>query len=162
MILGVTGHRPPSLGGYDHGVKQRAIDLARSFLLIWQPDEVITGMAQGWDTAVAWAAHQLGIPFRAYLPGEWQPDAWPAPAREHYQRLLGLAASVQICVAGPYDPGAMQIRNMRIVDDCDLLLALWNGQRSGGTWRCLEYATRRRAVPKPMVNLWPVWADGEK
>lgn len=158
MILGITGHRPQSLGGYSPTVTTRLHRLARCALSSWQPDTVITGMAQGWDQAVAHAAHSLGIPFRAYIPGTWQPDAWPPAGQEHYHRLLDLAAEVRVCTkAVRYEAAAMHLRNMDIVNDSDMMLALWDGQRRGGTWNCIEYATERSAVPTRVVNLWPLW-----
>lgn len=157
MILAATGHRPPALGGYSPTVTTRAVRLARAFLTIWQPDLVLSGMAIGWDQAVAHAAHALGIPFRAYLPGTWQADAWPPASQSHYRTLLGLAAEVRVASDRGYEPAAMQVRNMMLVDDCDLLVALWNGS-PGGTANCIDYALRRRAVPRAMVNLWSLWS----
>lgn len=37
-----------------------------------------------------------------------------------------------------------------MVDDCDSLLALWDGS-SGGTKNCLDYARKKG---KPYINLW--------
>ncbi len=157
MIIAATGHRPPALGGYGPAVTIRLVRLAKSALSVWQPEEVISGMAQGWDQAVAHAAVALGIPFRAYLPGPWQPDAWPPAAQEQYRRLLAQAATVRLCTQSTrYEAGAMQVRNMHMVNDADMMLALWSGA-PGGTANAIDYATRGKAVPTPVVNLWEIW-----
>jgi hypothetical protein len=51
----------------------------------------------------------------------------------------------------------MQVRNQRMIDQCELLLALWNGS-SGGTGNAIAYAT---FLNKPYVNLWPQFLMGE-
>lgn len=146
--LGTTGHRSV------RSDQPRAVRIARSFLSLWQPDTVITGMAIGWDQAVATACLDLGIPYRAYIPGKWQPDAWPPPARAVYERLLARAAAVRVCVVGSYGADAMRIRNTHIINDSEMLLALWDGTRAGGTWHCWNYAVGKGL---PRINLWEAW-----
>ena len=48
----------------------------------------------------------------------------------------------------------MQLRNEAMVNDCDLLLALWNGT-SGGTANCIRYAN---SVKREIRNLWSDYA----
>lgn len=63
MIIAATGHRPDKLGGYDDDVMKRLKDLARGYLEKQEVlAEVISGMAQGWDTAIALVAIELEIP----------------------------------------------------------------------------------------------------
>lgn len=64
-----TGHRPDKLGGYGAGVSSRLVDLARAALLRCRPNEVMSGMALGWDTALALGAIELGIPLTAHAQG---------------------------------------------------------------------------------------------
>jgi hypothetical protein len=158
MILAGTGHRPNklrigALDGYQPRVQTRLMDLARAALRRRRPDLVISGMAIGWDTALAIAAVDVGIPFDAYVPFEGQESRWPPAARGVYRDLLRLARRTIIVSEAGYSPEAMQFRNERMVDDCDSLLALWNGT-PGGTANCLRYAD---AVGRPYENLWRQW-----
>jgi uncharacterized phage-like protein YoqJ len=159
MIIAGTGHRPDkirlgNLDGYRASVQARLVDLARAALDRHVPERVISGMALGWDTALAQAALDLGIPFDAYVPFEGQESRWPAAAQQRYRDLLGRADQILIVSPGSYEVEKMQVRNERMVDDCDLLLALWNGT-AGGTRNCLRYAGK---VGRRVVNLWPHWA----
>ena len=154
MIVAATGHRPGKLGGYSEAAKSRLRRLATVFLQDGSPDRVVTGMALGWDTAVAEAALLLGIPFTAAVPCDGQDARWPEQTRSHYRQLLLKAAKIEVVSPGPYSPGKMQARNEWMVDNCDLVLALWNGTK-GGTANCIAYATRRR---RPLVNLWEIYA----
>jgi len=60
MILAVTGHRPEKLGGYGPAVAERLFNLASSELQGLRPEYVLTGMAIGWDQAVADACQGSG------------------------------------------------------------------------------------------------------
>lgn len=159
MIIAGTGHRPDklrigALDGYHPAVHARLVDLARAALLREAPERVISGMALGWDTALAEAALELGIPFDAYVPFAGQESRWPEPSRRHYHDLLARAHRVEIVCPGGYSPEKMQRRNERMVDDADFLLALWDGS-AGGTRNCIAYAEE---VGRPYRNLWPSWA----
>ena len=37
----------------------------------------------------------------------------------------------------------MQKRNRYMVDKSDIILAIWNGEKSGGTWNTIEYAQKK-------------------
>ena len=151
MIVAATGHRPKSLKtGYDLAP---LIAIARPWLANRRPEAVISGMALGWDQAVAIAAIDLGIPVHAYVPFVGQADAWPRHSIEAYTKLLQKCATRRIVSPGGYEPWKMQTRNEAMVDDCDMVLALWNGEK-GGTGNCVKYAGK---VGKPVENVWEIY-----
>jgi uncharacterized phage-like protein YoqJ len=152
-IICGTGHRPDKLGGYSLRVSNKLITLARAELEILKPDEVISGMALGWDQALAEAAIDLGIPFIAAVPFEGQQNKWPMPSRIAYQILLRKAKEVVIVKEGGYATWKMQKRNVWMVDRSTTVLALWSGS-SGGTKNCIEHA---KIKGKNVINLWEKW-----
>lgn len=151
MILAGTGHRPDKLGGYEVEATMRVIDFATKMMSERAPSRIITGMAIGWDMALAQAAMNLGIPFHAYVPFEGQELKWPMSTRLYYKVLLNKAEHIEICSTGGYSKASMHFRNQRMVDDCDAVAALWNGS-PGGTNNCIAYAM---LVGKPYINYWP-------
>lgn len=153
VVVAGTGHRPTRLGGYSDAAFNRLVRFAEDRLLGLGPDSVISGMAQGWDQALAQACVNLGIPFDAAVPFSGQEDRWPGPARARYSRLLGLACSVCVVCEGGYAPWKMQRRNEHMVDNCTHLLALCDGS-PGGTSNCLEYAMGKGVA---IVNAWEEW-----
>lgn len=154
MIITGTGHRPPKLGGYDKATFIRLVDLATAALQKFQPETVISGMALGWDQALAQAATDLGIRWMAAIPFENQAAPWPAEAQVYYDSLLRKAYSCYLVTAGPYSARKMQVRNEFMVDHADHILALWNGEPAGGTYNTVQYA---RQIGKPITNLWASW-----
>lgn len=148
-----TGHRPNALIGYSDEARL----LTRRFLTAWlrelAPSEVVSGMALGFDWALAEAAVDLELPLVAAVPFRGQEARWPERAQAGYRALLDRAAEVVVVSEGGYSAASMQRRNEYMVDRCELLLALFNG-KPGGTANCLDYAAERG---RDAINLWSSW-----
>lgn len=153
MIIAGTGHRPNKLGGHAPEIISRLEALALAVLQKHRPTSVISGMALGWDTALAEASIKLGIPLIAAVPFEGQEKKWPAQSQKRYCLILKLAQQVHIVTKGGYSPWAMQLRNEWMVDNADLVSALWDGSE-GGTGNCIQYALK---VKKLISNAWNSW-----
>lgn len=153
MIVAFTGHRPDKLGGYklpnETYIKVcRQIDSALKEL---KPEKVITGMALGVDQWAAMIAHKLNIPYLAAIPFEGQEKAWPEASQKAFRLLRKLAAEEVIVSSGGYSVDKMQVRNIWMVDHCDVLIAIWDGTK-GGTGNCVEYA---KSVNKEIYYIDP-------
>ena len=152
-IIAGTGHRPPKLGGYSEAALAKLISFASMHLEKIKPTIVISGMALGWDTALACAALELHIPLVAAIPFIGQELMWPAGSQERYKQLLFKAEEVITVSSDGYSVQAMQERNEYMVNNSDLVLALHNGS-PGGTGNCVRYANK---INKPIKNLWDEW-----
>ncbi len=153
MIVTGTGHRPNKLGGKSAPVTAALIRLAAASLKRYDASLLITGMALGWDQALADAAIQIGIPFHAYPPFWGQQDRWPMVDQKRYVQLIEKAEKVVTASEGGYSAWKMQKRNELMVDAGGMLLALWNGSE-GGTANCVGYAAHTGVR---VVNVWPSW-----
>lgn len=149
MIYAGTGHRPSKLLGFGKESELRLKDFASVVLQKIKPTKIISGLAIGWDTALAQAAIELNIPFDAYLPFEDQAGRWPKDSQKEWQRLKSMAVSVKCC-SKTFNNVCMQQRNEWMVDNSDVVLALWDGS-NGGTKNCVDYAKRKN---KKIVNCW--------
>jgi uncharacterized phage-like protein YoqJ len=155
MIVAGTGHRPMKLGGYGEDVLARLVGLAEKYLKGERPSEVVSGMAIGWDTALALAALSLSVPLVAAVAFEGQESRWPVEGQRRYERVLASAARVVVVTGGGHADWKFQARNEWMVDHCDRLAALWDGS-AGGTANCVSYARRHR--PGVAIdNLWDEW-----
>ena len=150
MIVAGTGHRPNKLGGYTRDARTRLFNTAIKSLEHLQPTKLISGMALGWDQALARACVELNIPFIAAVPFAGQETVWPAASQRAYHELCEAASDFIIVSPGGYSAAKMQIRNEWMVDHCDRVLALWDGS-PGGTRNCVDYA---KTVNKPISNAW--------
>lgn len=150
MIVTGTGHRPNKLGGYSAKAFKKLVNLASEILVELKPNMVISGMALGWDQALATAAILNNIPFTAAIPFQGQQNAWPDKSRVIFSKLLEKASKQVVICKGNYAAWKMQKRNEWMVDNSDIVIALWDGS-SGGTANCISYANK---IKKKVINCW--------
>ena len=150
MILSATGHRPNKLGGYSAYALDKLRAIAYKKIEELKPEKVISGMALGWDTAVAIAALQLGIPLIAAVPFRGQECKWYPESVRMYNNILKKAESIVYVSEGTYAAWKMQTRNEYMVNNSDVILAMYDGS-SGGTRNCIEYAKKQN---KQIINLY--------
>lgn len=154
-IIAGTGHRPNKLGGYTQPAFNLLVQLATEHLIERAPQRVISGMALGWDQALATAAAALHISWEAYIPFRGQEFTWPLLSQHRYLALLKDAAQVKyICTPG-YASWKMHDRNKAMVKDCTEMAAMYNGS-GGGTWNCICYAEHAH---RPIFNLYEKWKE---
>lgn len=162
-IFAGTGHRPEKLGGYNPTTDDRLLALASWHLEQHPCHAVISGMAAGWDQALAEAAIQHQIPLIAAVPFKGQEERWSVAARHRYLGLLSQAAHIEIIDGDVRDETearrAFDKRNRWMVDRCTHLVTLWDGS-NGGTANCIRYATRGERPPK-FYDLWSYWESGK-
>ncbi len=156
IIVG-TGHRPQKLGGYGDLTRARLKRVAIDWLRYLAPRGLISGLAQGWDSALIEACWDLKLPYVACAPFKGQESKWPGAAQFRYQQYVDRAAKFVICSPGEYSAKKMQIRNERMIDmalkdgpNNALLLALWDASE-GGTKNCVDYAVRKEVQ---IINVW--------
>lgn len=139
MRVSATGHRPDKLGGYSVEAAAFLQAFARFQLSMLQPTRVTSGVALGWDTAIALAALDLGLPLICAVPFAGQELRWSLESQRLYHSILERAQAVEVICSGGYSPIKMQLRNIAMVGDCDLILACWDGS-PGGTANCVAFA----------------------
>lgn len=161
MILCGSGHRPQKFVTPDYSWDEVCHDmwhLAYSALeKLPRETIIISGMAVGWDMELCCVAQYLHIPVWAYVPFRGQESKWGNWSKERYHKLLDKCEKVVICSEGGYYPWKMQVRNECMVNDSDVVLALWNGE-SGGTGNCIKYANQEDT---PIWNVYPNWVSGK-
>ena len=148
--IAVTGHRPNKLWGYDYShpsyVNMR--NYFKTFLKNANCEVAISGMALGVDTVFALAVLDLkeeGYPIKLLcaLPCLNQDCKWVEESRVLYHKILGRADEIAYITQETYTPECMQKRNEYMVDECNVLLAIWN-RTSGGTANCVRYGVFKK------------------
>lgn len=157
MIYFGTGHRPNKLGGYSDVVDDRLrVFAVQQLRLLTDVEAVISGLAQGWDQALAEAGFEVGVPVWGFAPCHNQENAWPLKARFRYRRIIERLDKLVYTHEADYSgPWVMHRRNRKMVTSGDHGLALWDGTY-GGTAHCVNFAER---MCKPVTNLWPAYQE---
>lgn len=166
--IGVSGHRPNRLGGYDwdnqynKAIRSYFRDVLTE-LLEQSVDEkytVISGMALGFDQFIADVVVQLKEKYKgrlfleAAIPFYNQHTVWQEHDVSRYQYLLDNVDSLFYVDSLPsyeieevpqreYHVKKLFKRNEYIVDTMDFGLALYNGSSEGGTASFIKYAEKK-------------------
>ena len=131
------------VGGTGHRAYCEEVDLT-TILTEIKPSQIISGMATGWDTALAKTSLNLNIPLVAAIP-----------FKDHikYWNILNnpLTLSHIVC-EGSYEVWKLHRRNEWMADRVNLMLAFWDGNEKGGTANCISYCKRKNI---PWINLFP-------
>ena len=158
MIVMVTGHRklvPLNHQGNEwpdsNPVVSAHHDIIRNQIADWcytkstiEPTNFITGMAIGADQlfaeAIIMVKKYIDCTLTAAIPFLGQETKWPAISQKRYRHILSQCDKiVYVCDPG-YAPWKMQKRNEWMVDNSNLVLAIWDGRTTGGTHNCVAYA----------------------
>lgn len=165
MKVGVTGHRPAKLVGgwraYENGGVgfYGFLDFMYYYLRALDTDELVSGMALGFDTIAASAAIGTAIKLHAYVPFEGHHRKWKENEQNTFHSIMRRENTIpHIPTKKPQGYGEVCLmldnRNKDIVDSgIDILVSLWDGS-SGGTANCIKYAQSKGV---PVVNLWNVY-----
>lgn len=155
MIIAVTGHQiipEAALPFVRDGV--RAYLTSR---LETSPSDatLISCLAVGADQLAASTALELGYRLCALIPSHNYESTFGADKESEYRNLLARADETIILDFDQPCEKAYMAAGTRLVDDCDELLALWDGYPAvglGGTGDVVAYA---RKSGKPMHVVWP-------
>jgi hypothetical protein len=148
-VISLTGHRPDKLAGYDmtddfyNRLRQRLIRIIERSLAQYPIVECHSGMALGADTvwaeAIIACREKYGrdrVPFVAEIPDYKQSSRWPYRSREKWSALMQYADRVN--QYAPQNKGKsyayiLNQRNIGMISACDILIAVYNGDATGGT-----------------------------
>lgn len=146
MIVSGTGHRKIALP------VARLVNSICERLHHIGAKSVISGMALGWDMALAEAALILELPLTAAVPFPAQPDLWSDAEKRRYEGILARAEKV-VFLSEFKTLSAYERRNRWMIDNADIVLAYWDGSLNGGTANAIRYADRPKSR-KPIINMY--------
>lgn len=139
MRIAATGHRPARLKGEEKFIKE----WINKIFTQYDCTAAISGMAQGVDQIFARAAVENKIPLICCYP--YKRNLHPIE-----QEIINQAQNVDIRFLHQKYIGnkVYWIRDKYMVDNCDLLIAVWDGMKVGGTWLTVNYAQK---IGRPVI-----------
>jgi hypothetical protein len=155
-VVGVTGHRIIPLGARDF-VATAVDDILRD---TESPLDAFTSLAAGADQLVATAVLRAGGRLHVILPSCGYERTFDA--REDLVRFRSLLEAADAVISLEYaEPSeeAFLAAGKSIVDHCDVLIAVWDGEPArglGGTADVVGYA---RHTGKAVSVVWPDGID---
>jgi len=150
MKIGITGHQDRRDLRWAWVAKAIRTELAP----LKVGTQALSVLAAGADQVFAEVALDLGIPLTAIVPFDGYERFFEEPALVNYRRLLDQSEVVQLHWEGDPEEGFLEAGKY-IVDACDLLFAVWDGETAegrGGTGDVVAYAQRKR---RPIIHMNP-------
>lgn len=153
MKIALTGHRPQRLGlSNDEKSKDweplgdwlYGILLAMAYI---EPVDIYSGMASGSDILFALTALKIkknGL--KAHLHCILPCKDYDTSNKYHVE--IKKAADEWVELSDAFYKGCDNVRDQYLVDHCDILLAIWDGKKSGGVWSTIRKAQK---VGKPII-----------
>lgn len=148
MRVGVTGHQERP--GIDWSWVRMAV---RSELLDQQNvTYALSSLASGSDQLFAKVALELAIPVMAVIPIEDYEKYFNEEELIKYRRIITECEVLQLRYDGDSNQAFLQAGRL-IVNQCDLLFAVWDGEEAegkGGTGDIVQYA---QSVHRPLIHI---------
>lgn len=155
--LSVTGYSPDKLYGYNLKNRRWAklFKLFQKIIIERRATKAITGMLLGVDTVFAMAVLNLRdrkrypIQLCCAIPCYNMTDPWISNVDvRRYNQILNCANEVEYVTKGIYTPRCFFKRDQYMINNCDELLAVWDGIH--GLPRRIKYAQYKQ---KPITLL---------
>lgn len=148
-----TGHRPSRFHWKYNETHPDCIKLKESLkreivqLYLQGVTKFITGMAIGTDMYCGEIVLELqekickNILLESARPCESQADKWSDTDKTRYHKILS-GCYKDTLLQHEYDRNCMMKRNEYMVKESGTVLAVFDGQRKGGTFKTMQFATR--------------------
>ncbi|MEU3018251.1 MULTISPECIES: hypothetical protein [unclassified Nocardiopsis] len=153
--IGITGHRnlTPDVSG-------AVADLVKAHLEPYGCEMVgLSCLADGADVVFAEAVVATGAPLEAIIPATGYREALPNEHHPVYDRLLGQAVLVHALPHDESDPSAHMAAGRLLVERCDQLVAVWDGEPARGPGGTADVVAYAHQVHRPVTVLWPEGAS---
>lgn len=156
--IAISGHRglpPETTAAVAAEIRARVAQRADGDLV------GVSCLADGPDTLFAQAVLRFGGSLVVVVPARKYRESLPAEHHSVYDELLTAASEVIALDREDSDSEAHQAGSVRMLDNADELLAVWDGKPArgyGGTADVVA-AARRRGMPVTVV--WPAEASRE-
>jgi hypothetical protein len=151
MKVGITGHQERK------GIQWLWVKdtIYAALYKLGNVDKALSSLAAGSDQVFAEAALSLGIPVVAVIPLEGYEQFFKGSSLVTYRRLLSQSEPVHLKWSGDPERAFFEA-GKRVVDESDLMFAVWDGEQAkglGGTGDIVEYA---RQEGKPLIHIDPI------
>lgn len=148
--FGCTGHQAVSAGTRRRLCSAIAAQLAAAH---GSPLAGTCSLAAGADQIFAHLVIAAGGSLDVVVPSRGYEGVFQDPAP--YRALLSLAANVDVLDHDQPGEAAYLAAGLAVVDRCDVLLAVWDGEPAAGKGGTADVVAYARSISRPVRILWP-------
>ncbi len=147
-VVGITGHRHlADVPGMLRAIEALLAEVA-------PPLVGISALADGADQLFAAAVLEAGGRLEVIVPGRNYRESLTGDARDGFDRLVAAASRVSTLDVERVDGAAYLAAGLAMLDRCDVLYALWDGEASRGTGGTADMVrlARERDIPVVVID----------
>ena len=137
-IACVTGHRYIT----NNSINRKAVNELIRLAVESQIEKFLVGMSRGADFLFAQILSERKLNWVAVVPCVDQDKFWNDDDRSFYKSLLGKAEDIVI-LHSEYHNGVMHYRNEHMIDNSEMLLAIYDDSGKGGTFHTVNLALKK-------------------
>lgn len=154
MEIGITGHQRLPEPGRWRWVREQIDSILEEAS---KPLVGITSLAIGADQLFAESVLQHGGALTVVVPFEgYEATFAEGGPRAEYERLLRSAQTVNVLRKQGSDEESYYEAGKRVVDLCQLLIAVWDGKPAGGWGGTADIVRYAQLVSKRIVHIDPI------
>ena len=151
MIFGITGHQEREGIDWDWVRASIGYELERGKA----PLQGLSSLARGADQVFAEEVLRLQGDLTAVIPKDNYEAYFEGETLTAYRRLLS-AAKVERMPPAEDDEAAFLAAGIRVADECEILLAVWDGEGAHGSGGTADIVTHARKIGRSVVHLQPI------
>jgi hypothetical protein len=151
-VVGCTGHQVMPPEAREHAERE-----IRHRLAAVGPGLVgLSALAVGADQMFAEAIGEAGGRLKVIVPSDGYEHTFVLPEDlRSYQRLLTRAETIVTLPFAEPSQAAFFAAGQTVVDECDLLYAVWDGRPAQGFGGSADVVRYARSQGKPVLIIWP-------
>lgn len=151
-VIGCTGHQQMPFKAREHANREMRLLLTSA-----GPSVVgVSALAAGADQLFANAVHDVGGRLDVVIPSDGYESTFTETETLHsYRRLLAAAATVSTLPFPNPSEEAFYAAGQAVVDACERLWAIWDGQPAKGLGGSADVVRYARAQRKAVQIIWP-------
>ncbi|WP_194891413.1 hypothetical protein [Catenulispora pinisilvae] len=149
-VIGLTGHQamPAAASAFAEHELRRLLADQRHLL-------GVSSLAAGSDQIFARLVLQAGGALHAVIPSRGYEQTFGPEDLARYRELSSAAAETTVLDFDEPGEPAYHAAGLYVVDHCDLLAAVWDGQPARGLGGTGDIVRRARDVGRPVTVIWP-------
>lgn len=151
-VIGCTGHQQMP----DEACEYARTEIEQSLSVLGPSLIGISALAAGADQIFAGVVHDIGGELHVIVPSKRYETTFTDRANlDEYRRLLALTTSVTTLPFEESTEEAFYAAGRAVVDACDALWAIWDGEPARGLGGSADVVRYARSSGKPVQIIWP-------
>lgn len=148
--IGLTGHQVMPAAAFEHAEQE-----LRDLLERHPRPQGLCSLAVGSDQLFARLVLQTGGELHAVIPSAGYERTFGPAELASYRELSAAAATTTVLDFDEPGESAFHAAGMYVVDHCDLLAAVWDGQPARGLGGSADVVRYAHMVGRPVTIIWP-------